>query len=59
MCLVSSDICDFCVIAGYKTSPQKGTLKQELADTKHRERIRLLNDVLKVQKADFTNRWHE
>lgn len=59
MCLVRSDICDFCVIVGCKISPQKGTLKQELADRKHRERIRLLKDVLKVQKADFTNRWCE
>lgn len=56
MCLVRSDIC---VIVGFKISPQKGTLKQELADRKERKRIRPLYDVLKVHKADFTNRWHE
>ena len=58
MCLVGSDICEFCVIVGFKNSSTKGNFK-ELADRKHREHIRLLYDVLKVQIADFTNRWHE
>lgn len=56
MCLVGSDIC---VIVGFKISPQKGTLKRELDDRGDRKLIRLLYDVLKVQKAGFTNRWHE
>lgn len=49
--MATSDICDFCVIVGFKMSPQKGTLKQVLADRKHRKPIRLL--------YDFTNRCHE
>lgn len=36
MCLLGSDICEFCVIVGLIISPQKGTLKQELADRKQR-----------------------
>lgn len=49
--MVMTDICGFCVIVGFKLSPQKGTLKQESAEREYRKPIRLL--------YDFTNRCYE